>query len=117
MTKDFEPVSVRVNAKINIGLQVVRKRPDGYHDLQTVFYPTDYFTDILSISPASEEVRFRLESQEDLGDSDNNLCVKAFRLLQRDFGISGVEIFRVPTEPVSSGGKAATSAAIRAKLR
>ncbi len=109
MTKDFEPVSVRVNAKINIGLQVVRKRPDGYHDLQTVFYPTDYFTDTLCISPASEEVRFRLESQEDLGDSDNNLCIKAFRLLQRDFGIFGVEIFLrkgIPTGAGLGGGSA-----------
>ena len=34
MKKDFEPVEARVNAKINIGLQIVRKRPDGYHDLQ-----------------------------------------------------------------------------------
>ena len=93
MKKDFEPVEARVNAKINIGLQIVHKRPDGYHDLQTVFYPTDFFTDYLRISPSEEEIVFNMESREDLGDADNNLCVKAFRLLQKDFGISNVEIF------------------------
>lgn len=109
MTSIFEPVSARVNAKINIGLQIVRKRPDGYHDLQTVFYPTDFFTDILRIAPSSEEVLFRVESREDLGNPDNNLCVKAFRLLQHDFGISGVEISLhkgIPTGAGLGGGSA-----------
>ena len=116
MTRDFEPVSARVNAKINIGLQIVRKRPDGYHDLQTVFYPTDFFTDILRIAPSSEEVVFRLDSREDLGDSDNNLCVKAFRLLQRDFGISGVEISLckgIPTGAGLGGGSADAAFTLR----
>lgn len=109
MTSIFEPVSARVNAKINIGLQIVRKRSDGYHDLQTVFYPTDFFTDILRIAPSSEEVLFRVESREDLGNPDNNLCVKAFRLLQHDFGISGVDISLhkgIPTGAGLGGGSA-----------
>lgn len=117
MTRDFEPVSARVNAKINIGLQIVRKRPDGYHDLQTVFYPTDFFTDILRIAPSSEEVVFRLESHEDLGDSDNNLCVKAFRLLQHDFGIRGVEISLCKGIPTGAGlGGGSADAAFTLKM-
>ena len=109
MKKDFEPLEVRVNAKINIGLQIVRKRPDGYHDLQTVFYPTDFYHDIMSLTPCSSEFEFELESDEDLGDSDNNLCVKAFRLLQKDFGISGVHIYLdkgIPTGAGLGGGSA-----------
>lgn len=116
MTSIFEPVSARVNAKINIGLQIVRKRPDGYHDLQTVFYPTDFFTDILRIAPSSEEVLFRVESREDLGNPDNNLCVKAFRLLQHDFGISGVEISLckgIPTGAGLGGGSADAAFTLR----
>ena len=77
MRKDFGPVEARVNAKINIGLQIVRKRNDGYHDLQTVFYPTDFFTDDLRISSCAEEVRFVLDSGEDLGDSENNQIGRA----------------------------------------
>lgn len=109
MRKDFEPATARVNAKINIGLQIVRKRPDGYHDLQTVFYPTDFFTDTLSVAPSSEDFVFRMESTEDLGDNDNNLCVKAFRMLQQDFGITGVELFLrkgIPTGAGLGGGSA-----------
>ena len=117
MKKDFEPVEARVNAKINIGLQIVRKRPDGYHDLQTVFYPTDFFTDYLRISPSEEEIVFNMESREDLGDADNNLCVKAFRLLQKDFGISNVEIFLRKGIPSGAGlGGGSADAAFTLKM-
>jgi 4-diphosphocytidyl-2-C-methyl-D-erythritol kinase len=117
MRKDFEPVTAKVNAKINIGLQIVRKRPDGYHDLQTVFYPTDFFTDFLRITPSDEEVVFRMESSEDLGSNENNLCVKAFRLLQRDFGISNVEIFLKKGIPSGAGlGGGSADAAFTLKM-
>ena len=117
MRKDFEPVDARVNAKINIGLQIVRKRPDGYHDLQTVFYPTDFFTDFLRISPSDQEIVFKMESREDLGSTDNNLCVKAFRLLQKDFGISHVEIFLRKGIPSGAGlGGGSADAAFTLKM-
>lgn len=117
MRKDFKPVEARVNAKINIGLQIVRKRPDGYHDLQTVFYPTDFFTDFLRISPSEQEIVFQMESREDLGDADNNLCVKAFRLLQKDYGISHVEIFLRKGIPSGAGlGGGSADAAFTLKL-
>ena len=117
MRKDFEPVKTRVNAKINIGLQIVRKRPDGYHDLQTVFYPTDFFTDYLRISSSEEEIVFNMESREDLGDADNNLCVKAFRLLQKDYGISHVEIFLRKGIPSGAGlGGGSADAAFTLKM-
>ena len=117
MRKDFDPVEARVNAKINIGLQIVRKREDGYHDLQTVFYPTDFFTDFLRISPYDQEIVFNMESQEDLGSADNNLCVKAFRLLQKDFGISNVEIFLRKGIPSGAGlGGGSADAAFTLKM-
>ena len=109
MRKDFEPVSVRVNAKLNLGLQIVRKRPDGYHDLQTVFIPTDFYTDTLELLPHSGDLLFDVKSTEDLGDPYNNLCVKAYRLLQCDYGIEGVEIRLhkgIPTGAGLGGGSA-----------
>ena len=42
------------NAKINLGLDVVEKRPDGYHNLETIFYPIP-LCDILEITPAEED--------------------------------------------------------------
>lgn len=117
MTKDFDPVTVRVNAKINIGLRIVRKRPDGYHDLQTVFYPTDFFTDTLGFIPNhASGFDFQVESDEDIGDPRDNLCVKAFRLLQRDFGISGVSVFlrkAIPTGAGLGGGSADAAFTLR----
>lgn len=74
------------NAKINLGLNVIRRRADGYHDLQTVFYPVPFY-DVLEIIPLHEEVNSRFE-QTGLtiaGDPTENLCVKASDLLRRDF--------------------------------
>lgn len=117
MRRDFEPVEAKVNAKINIGLQIVRKRPDGYHDLQTVFYPTDFFTDYLRISPSEKKIVFQMESQEDLGSNDNNLCVKAFRMFQKDFGISHIEIFLKKGIPSGAGlGGGSADAAFTLKI-
>lgn len=103
------PTNAYVTAKINLGLQIVRKREDGYHDLQTVFYPTDFYHDIMSLTPCSSEFEFELESEEDLGPSDNNLCVKAFRMLQQDYGIEGVHLYLekgIPTGAGLGGGSA-----------
>lgn len=117
MRRDFEPVEAKVNAKINIGLQIVRKRSDGFHDLQTVFYPTDFFSDTLRISPANAEILFKMESKEDLGSPDKNLCIKAFRLLQQDFGISNVEIFLTKGIPSGAGlGGGSADAAFTLKM-
>lgn len=80
-----------VNAKINIGLQIVRRREDGYHDLQTVFYPVgkyaglpdnpEPFCDILEIIPAKEPgVRFHFKGRMIDCPEEKNLVCKAARL-------------------------------------
>ena len=117
MRTDFEPVSARVNAKLNLGLQVVRRRPDGYHDLRTVFIPTCFYTDTIGIRPCSGDLLFHVEGAEDLGDANDNLCVKAYRLLQRDFGISGVDIRLRKGIPTGAGlGGGSADAAFTLKL-
>lgn len=76
------------NAKINLGLNIVRRRPDGYHDLETAFYPIRW-RDILEIIPMSEEsdqeVRITLTGIVPEGKPSDNLCIKAWRILRRDF--------------------------------
>lgn len=80
-----------VNAKINIGLQIVRRREDGYHDLQTVFYPVgryaglpdnpEPFCDILEIIPAKEPgIRFHFKGRMIDCPDEKNLVCKAARL-------------------------------------
>jgi 4-diphosphocytidyl-2-C-methyl-D-erythritol kinase len=63
--------------KINLGLSVLRKRDDGYHDLETCFYPIPW-TDILEVIPSD---KFQFTVSGNVIPGDDNLCVKAYRLL------------------------------------
>ncbi len=75
------------NAKINLGLFVCKKRPeDGYHILQTLFYPIDW-RDALEIVPEGEPGHCRMVQTGIVidGDPEQNLCVKAYRRLQNIF--------------------------------
>lgn len=75
------------NCKINIGLYVTNKRNDGYHDIETVFFPLP-LTDALEIIPSpeqDEEVVFTMSGIKIAGSTIDNLCVKAYRLLKEQF--------------------------------
>ena len=77
-------------AKINLGLNVVEKRPDGYHNLQTVFYPVPIM-DALEIVPMSEgfpsdvDCDLKVTNINIEGDEQRNLVVRAYQLLKTDF--------------------------------
>ena len=77
------------NAKINLGLNVLCKREDGYHDISSVFYPVKECVDILEIIK-SERFEFT-KSGIEIPDGEN-LCEKAWKLLHTDFGIGNVTI-------------------------
>lgn len=76
------------HCKINLGLQVLAKRHDGYHDLNTVFVPIR-FHDVLEIRPAcvdqSAPVQLEVTGMEVTAQPEDNLCVKAWQLLKKDF--------------------------------
>lgn len=75
------------NCKINLGLRIIRKRNDGYHDLETIFYPIP-MNDVLEVirTPATDpNVAFQSSGLTISGDTSNNLCVKAYQLLKKDF--------------------------------
>lgn len=75
------------NAKINLGLHVVRKRPDGYHDLETIFYPVPIndVLEVISLPSGQPPVQFHLSGQVDAGPDSDNICLKAWQLLKKDF--------------------------------
>jgi 4-diphosphocytidyl-2-C-methyl-D-erythritol kinase len=82
-------MTVFPNSKINLGLRILRKRSDGYHDLETIFYPIP-LTDVLEINKyAVYQEKFTIPFSKSGfvidADSSDNLCVKAFRLLRKDF--------------------------------
>lgn len=74
------------NCKINLGLNIIRKRDDGYHDLETVFYPLD-ICDALEIITTSDmqPAQFSFTGLNINGSENDNLCIKAYKLLKKDF--------------------------------
>ena len=90
------------NCKINLGLNITRKRADGYHDLETVFYPL-HVKDALEVIPATE-TDFQISGLPVDGNIDDNLCLKAFKLLQKDFpGLPPVSIYLYKAIPLGGG--------------
>lgn len=70
------------NAKINLGLNITEKRPDGFHNIESVFYPIGW-SDVLEVI-RSEEFAFTSSGLDIPGDPGNNLIVKAYHLLKRE---------------------------------
>ena len=88
------------NAKINIGLNVLEKRSDGYHELSSVFYPVKDLCDILEILPST---KFSFSSSGIKISGEGNICTKAFEMLKQDFGISNVKIHLHKQIPIGAG--------------
>lgn len=88
-------------AKINLGLNVVSRRPDGYHNLETVFYPVPIF-DSLSICEA-ESTRLTIVGHNIEGDAEQNLVMRAYRMLEADFGLPPVSITLDKQIPMQAG--------------
>jgi len=88
------------NAKINIGLNVLNKREDGYHELSSVFYPVSELYDILEIIISDE---FSFSSSGIVIPGNSNICIKAFDLLQADFKIGNVKIHLHKLIPIGAG--------------
>ena len=98
------------NAKINIGLKVLNKREDGFHNLETLFYPVNK-SDILEIvesgSLKMEQYGIGIPVNGANGGqlmaAEDNLCLKAYNLLKKDFDIPPVEIYLHKNIPVGAG--------------
>ncbi len=118
--------------KINLGLNVVARRTDGYHDLETVFYPIP-LTDALSIkkmdedfpsaTPCDLKVTFPVDNMDEKQkkllttlDEEKNLVVKAYRLLAEDYSLPRIHIHlckRIPSQAGLGGGSADAAFMIR----
>ena len=120
----------RPNVKINLGLNIIAKRPDGFHDLKTLFFPCHDISDTLEIIPADAfsetsaslfkrysvpgqivqgitadgKVMITIARREGVDwDPLKDLTVKAYELLSGDFGLPPVKIFLEKTSPVGAG--------------
>ncbi len=127
------------NCKINLGLQILNKREDGFHNLATVFYPVQ-LKDVLEIiqkddanSPTqnselktqdsqlktkNSELSFTSSGLEIAGDEQNNLCIKAYNLLKKEFpSLPPVQIHLHKAIPMGAGlGGGSSDGAFALKL-
>jgi len=103
------------NAKINLGLNITEKRPDGYHNLETVFYPVKLY-DVVEITDAAA-TSCVIAGIEVPGDAGDNICIKAYHALKKDFDIPAQQITLLKNIPVGAGlGGGSADAAFLVKL-
>ncbi len=101
-------------SKINLGLQILSKRTDGYHNISTCFYSFPW-TDVLEILPFNS-LTFRQTGLAIPGNAEDNLCLKAYHILKEDFKIDTVQIHlhkNIPTGAGLGGGSSDAAHTIR----
>jgi len=105
------------NSKINLGLNVLEKRPDGFHNIETIFYPAG-LSDALEIIIANDfKFEFNQTGLSIDGNAEDNLCIKAYRLLAEDFKLAPVKIHLHKVIPIGAGlGGGSSDGAFTIKL-
>ncbi|WPV00996.1 4-(cytidine 5'-diphospho)-2-C-methyl-D-erythritol kinase [Mucilaginibacter sp. cycad4] len=89
------------NAKINIGLNITERRPDGYHNLETIFYPID-IKDALEVVP-SDKLSFTSTGLDIPGLMEDNLCIRGYYMLKQDHDLPPVSIHLHKHIPIGAG--------------
>ena len=105
------------NAKINLGLHILSKRTDGYHNIETIFYPVNLY-DALEIVPVTEGKTYITQTGIVVdGKPDDNLVMKAYHLLKENFDLPEISIYLRKQIPVGAGlGGGSSDAAFMIKL-
>lgn len=109
------------NVKINLGLSITEKRPDGYHNLETVFYPValEDALEVRTSSATAPDRKFTLHQHglEIAGKPEDNLVAKAYQLLDEEFNLPPIDIHLFKHIPSGAGlGGGSSDAAFMLKL-
>ena len=92
------------NCKINLGLDVTAKRPDGYHDIATVMYPLHGLCDSLEIIPSADPTASLTMSGIDVACAPaDNIVTKAWRIMHEEFGTGGATMHLHKGVPSGAG--------------
>ncbi|WP_420146844.1 4-(cytidine 5'-diphospho)-2-C-methyl-D-erythritol kinase [Spirosoma sp.] len=103
------------NCKINLGLHITEKRADGFHNLQSCFYPVAW-SDILEVIP-SDTFAFTSSGLPIPGEQTGNLCIRAYDLLKTDFDLPLAQIHLQKNVPIGAGlGGGSADAAFTLRL-
>src|SRR3954468_8815487 len=108
------------NAKINIGLNIIEKRSDNFHNIESAFYPIQ-LRDALEVIESKEKgatgIQFTSSGISIPGNSDDNLCCKAYHLIHADYFLPPVTVHLLKTIPIGAGlGGGSADAAFFIKL-
>lgn len=105
------------NCKINLGLYITGKLPDGYHSLETCFYPVPWY-DVLEILPRKngDTTEFKSTGIRVFGPKEKNLCLRAYDLLNQEFKLGPVKIHLHKVIPIGAGLGGGSSDAAHALL-
>jgi 4-diphosphocytidyl-2-C-methyl-D-erythritol kinase len=104
------------NAKINLGLYITERRSDGYHEINTVMVPIPWY-DILECIPDGKKLSFQASGLSIPGPSKENLCLKAYELLRKDYDLPPVHIHLHKVIPFGAGlGGGSADAAFMLRL-
>ncbi|MBD5492248.1 MAG: 4-(cytidine 5'-diphospho)-2-C-methyl-D-erythritol kinase [Lachnospiraceae bacterium] len=109
-------VKERAYGKINLGLDVLRRRPDGYHELKMIMQTVDIYDDLTFRKRKEPGIALRIEGADLSAGTDNLICRAAALLLQEKKITEGVEITlkkRIPIAAGMAGGSADAAAALR----
>lgn len=87
--------------KINLGLSIIGKRSDGFHNLESIFYPVQYF-DCIEIHK-SDRFQIKYQGLQIPGNADDNLCQKAYKLMLERYDIPCVELTLLKHIPMGAG--------------
>ena len=91
------------NAKVNLGLSVIEKRSDGFHDIETVMFPIGLCDVLEVIKSPDAQFSFTTSGMKIKGDKNHNLVVKAWNLLRESFDLPAVKIHLHKVIPMGAG--------------
>lgn len=101
LSTTFAAMRILANAKINLGLFILRKRADTYHELNSFFIPIPWY-DVIELS-ISNKFQFLQRGIEVDGRLEENLCVRAYRLMEAKFNLPAVKIELEKNIPIGAG--------------
>lgn len=105
------------HCKINLGLHVTARRPDGFHELETVFYPVPWCDALELIQRDEPGARLYTSGLPVPGGSTSNLVIRAYNLLSEDHELPGAEFHLHKVIPMGAGlGGGSSDAAFALKL-
>src|ERR1700735_4660935 len=103
------------NCKINLGLQILNKRPDGFHNIETAFIPVPW-NDVIEIEE-SNTLSLKIAGGQIKGRTEDNFCIKAYNILKKKYNLPPVKLCLLKNIPSGAGlGGGSSNAANTLKL-